>query len=192
LLDDVLFQAISRGIDSREYGQYELSGFNTNREEFLDVSVTSGGINFGTLDATSTKFGSLAFSVRSFPAEGYSVYVDGYAPKSLAGHTITAMSSATTSSFGNEQFGINLRGNNSPSIGADPVPVPDSTFAFGVAASGYGTVNNFKFVSGDVIATSPKGYGLTNFTLSSIINIAPNTPSGNYAGVLSIVAVPTF
>ncbi|MDB5182129.1 MAG: exported protein of unknown function [Candidatus Saccharibacteria bacterium] len=168
------------------------SGFNTDREEFLEVSVTGTTINFGVLESFATKFGSSTFSIRAFPAHGYNVIVDGFAPRSTSGNSIAAMSSATTSQIGVEQFGINLRQNTTPAVGADPVLFPDSTFAFGAAATGYNSPNNYKFVAGDTIASSPKGTGRTNYTLSIIANISTNTPSGSYSGRLGIIAVPTF
>jgi hypothetical protein len=168
------------------------AGSDTDRSEVLEFSVASGGINLGVLDSTAAKFGSTTFSIRTFPAYGYSVVVAGNAPKLSSGYTIASMSSATTSNPGNEQFGINLKQNTSPSVGAEAVQFPDNTFAFGVASSGYDTQNNFKFVSGDTVAQSPKGYGQTNYTLSALVNVSPNTPGGSYAGTLALIAVPTF
>jgi hypothetical protein len=168
------------------------SGANTFREEHLEVWVTGSPIVLGNLDSASTKFGSVSFSVRTFPAYGYTVVLAGNPPKNKAGNSLAAMSSATTSTTGIEQFGINLKANTAPNVGAEAAYVPDNTFAFGVASAGYDTQNNFKFNSGDVIAQSPKGYGQTNFTLSAIANIAPNTPAGEYAGIVEVIAVPTF
>jgi hypothetical protein len=168
------------------------AGFNTNREELLEVSVTGGGINLGTLDATAVKSGSIGFSIRNYLASGYVVLLAGQAPTSSSGHVITAMSSADISRPGTEQFGVNLRSNTSPTVGADPVQVPDSTFSFGAAAAGYNTQNNFKFVSGDTVASSPKSSGETDYTLSVIENITSNTAAGQYAGNLNVIAVSTF
>jgi hypothetical protein len=168
------------------------AGFNTNREEDLEVSITGAPMALGNVDVTATKYGSTSFSVRTFPAYGYSVVIAGNAPKSKAGYTLASMSSADISRPGTEQFGINLKANTSPSVGAEAALVPDGTFAFGAAATGYDTVNNFKFTTGDTIAQSLKGYGQTNFTLSAITNISTSTPAGDYAAVLDVIAVPTF
>ena len=168
------------------------AGFNTNREELLEVSVTAGGINLGTLSSTSVKSGSIGFSIRNYLASGYVIVLAGQAPSTVAGHTLTAMSTADISRPGTEQFGVNLRANTSPTVGADPVQVPDSTFSFGAAATGYNTVNNFKFTSGDTIASSPKSSGETDYTMSVIENIASNTAAGQYAGNLNVIAVSTF
>lgn len=167
-------------------------GANTEREPTLEMSVSSTGINLGILDSASTKFGSTTFSVRTFPAYGYNVIVDGVTPRNASGHLLVPLSSGGTSQVGSEQFGINLRANTVPVIGSEPSQFPDNTFAFGAAATGYATANNFKYVNGDVIAQSPKGTGRTDYTLSAIANISTDTPGGAYAGKLSIIAVPTF
>lgn len=168
-------------------------GFNTDREPLLEMSVSAAVIDLGTLEASTVKAGSTTFSVRTFPAYGYSVIVDGVPPKNKTnGYQLPAMSAAAVSQPGVAQFGINLKQNTSPIIGAEAQQVPDGTFAFGAAATGYGTQNNFKYVAGETIAQSPRGTGQTNFTISMIANISTNTPGGTYGGRLVLIAVPTF
>jgi len=168
------------------------AGFNTDRQPLLEVSVTAGGINLGTLDAASVKSGSIGFSIRNYLASGYVVLLAGQVPTTVTGHSLSAISSADISRPGTEQFGVNLRANTSPAVGADPVQVPDSTFSFGAAATGYSTINSFKFVSGDTVASSSKSSGETDYTLSVIENINTNTAAGQYAGNLNVIAVSTF
>jgi hypothetical protein len=168
-------------------------GANTEREPLLEMSVSSTTISLGILDALSTKSGSTTFSVRTFPAHGYVVKIDGTSPKNKTdGHVLAPMASSAVSSPGVEQFGINLIANTSPAVGSNPSLFPDSTFAFGAAATGYATPNSFKYVPGEIIAQSAKGTGKTNFTISTIANIATNTPGGDYRGRLVLIAVPTF
>ncbi|HSH18620.1 MAG TPA: hypothetical protein VK978_04510 [Candidatus Saccharimonadales bacterium] len=168
-------------------------GQNTNREPVLEMIVSGAVINLGNLNESATKSGSTTFSVRSFPAYGYNVIVDGTSLKNNAsGHTLAPMASMATAQPGVEQFGINLRQNANPVVGGDPQHVPDSSFAFGAAATGYGTADNFKYAAGDTVAQSAKGTGQTNYTMSAIANISTNTPSGQYGGRLVLIAVPTF
>lgn len=168
-------------------------GFNTDREAVLEMSVASGVVDLGVLDATTTKTGTKTFSVRTFPAYGYSVIIDGTSPTNKTnGHVLAPMGSAAASTPGIEQFGLNLRANTSPVIGADPEHVPSNIFAYGAAATGYASQNNFKYTGGDTIAESPKGTGQTNYTISIIANVSTNTPSGSYGGKLVLIAVPTF
>jgi hypothetical protein len=103
------------------------------------------------------------------------------------------MSTATTSSPGTEQFGINVVANTTPiSQGANPVQIPSSTFSFGLAAPGYDTPNNYKYNNGDTIAQSPKSTGETDYTISYLANISGVTPAGHYVMNQSLVATATF
>lgn len=179
--------------ETNSTGYRARGGANTNREPLLEMSVSGGTIDLGVVDASSVKFGSTTFSIRTFPAYGYSVVVDGAAPKHKTnGYTLPAMASGGASAPGTPQFGINLRQNTAPAVGANAQQLPDNTFAFGAPAGGYGTQNNFRFVAGETVASSPKGTGQTNFTLSMIANVGTTTPAGVYAGRLVLIAVPTF
>jgi hypothetical protein len=97
------------------------------------------------------------------------------------------MSSAATSQVGVEQYGINLVANTLPtSFGANPIS------GFGVAASGYNTLNNYKYVSGDMIASAPKSSAQTNFTISYIVNASTTTAGGTYTGSQTLVCTGTY
>jgi len=106
------------------------------------------------------------------------------------------MSTLASSAAGTEQFGINLVHNTSPAnFGSDPSPQPDGTYATGIAAPGYSTANQFKYVVGDIIARTPvgsSGWGLTNYTISYIANASIITPAGSYEMVQDLVAVATY
>lgn len=168
-------------------------GANTNREPVLEMIVSGTGIDLGVLDPGLTRSGTTTFSVRTFPASGYSVFVDGNTPRNKSnGNVLAPISGGDISRPGTEQFGINLRQNTAPNVGADVQQIPDSTFASGAPATGYGTQDSFRYVGGEVIATSPKGSGQTNYTISAIANITTSTPSGSYGGRLVLIAVPTF
>lgn len=169
------------------------AGFNTSDTPLLEVNVNGGTFDLGVLDATAVHTTSASFTVRNYLSNGYVVHLTGDAPTSLEnGHALTPMASAAASSPGTEQFGVNLRLNTAPSIGADPQQQPDSTFGFGTASTGYNTPNQFKFVNNDTIASSPKSSGTTFYTLSIMANISTQTPAGVYGGSLSVVVVPTF
>lgn len=168
-------------------------GFNTNREELLEVSVDTTPIALGVLSTTATGAGSTTFSVRAYLASGYVVTISGNTPSNASGgHQLAAMASAAASQVGTEQFGINLVANTVPAVGANPVQLPDNTFAFGIAAAGYNTANNFKYASHDTIARSLSSSGTTNYTMSVIENISTGTPAGQYRGNMVIGVVPSF
>lgn len=170
-----------------------VAGSITPSEEYLEFVVTQATIDLGVLSTGSTAYGSGTFYVRSYVATGYTVITASQPPDNGSGDTLAPMASAASPSPGTEQFGINLVANTSPaSFGSNPAPQPSGAFAYGAAASGYDTANNYKYVVGDTVATSPKGIGQTNYTVSYIANIAPLTEAGLYTMDHVLVATPTF
>jgi hypothetical protein len=167
-------------------------GLNTEREPLLEVTASGGLYNFGDLSASTTASASTTFSVRSYLASGYNVYIDGTSPKTTTGHFLTPMASTDISRVGVEQFGINLRANTTPAVGANVTQVPSGVFSFGTPAAAYNTVNSYKYVAGDIIAGSTSSSGETDYTMSMIANVATTTASGAYGGRLVINVVPTF
>lgn len=168
-------------------------GFNTSDEPVLEFAVNGGTYDLGILDASVTGAVMATFTVRNYLSSGYVVKVNGSTPSLSDGtHNLSAMSAAASSDPGTEQFGVNVVDNGNPDIGASPTQVPDGTFAFGNAITGYDTPNMFKFVDGDTIAFSAKSSGQTNYALSIIANVARETPAGQYGGKLNVQVIPTF
>ena len=178
---------------SSNYQAY--AGFNTTDEPFIEFFVTTSTINLGYLDTSSASTTTGQFYVRAWQADGYVVRTESDPPKNSSGaHNLTPLSAGGTSSPGTEQFGINLIRNinfcgASCDLGADPVQIPDNTFSFGTATTGYNTSNNFRYNKGDIIARSLKSTSVTNYTISYLYNISTATPAGEY--VLSQVLVAT-
>lgn len=183
------------------------SGFDTPSEPFLEAGVTGVDINFGTLNPSAASFASsqggacnCSFYVRSYLSSQYSVVSASQPPTSESGKVINAKTTqaAPNASASAEEFGINLVANTVPGVmGANPANVPDGTFADGRAANGYQTANQFKYSSGDVVASSPatvgnQGIGQTNYTISYLMKVSNLTPAGNYIMRHDIIAVVTF
>lgn len=181
-------------VSSTNYQAY--SGFLTPNEPFLELAIDTSLVNLGTLDTLTTKTGTANFHVRAYVDSGYTVQTMSQPPKVTSGanYTLQAMTVLGSSTAGTEQFGINLRANTSPTtFGTDPAPQPDGTFATGQAATGYNTVNQYKYVVGDTIAqSSGSGWGATNFTIAYIANIGLVTPAGSYTMVHDLVVVATY
>jgi hypothetical protein len=168
------------------------AGFNTNREEYLEFQVNTPSIDFGTLTTSTTKTGTATFQVKSYLANGYQV-VTASAPPKNGSYTLAGMATLGASAVGTEQFGINLKANTSPTtFGANPVQVPDGTFSYGTATTEYSIANQYKYVNGDVIASSPRSSGETDYTISYIMNISNATPGGVYTMSHVLVATSTF
>lgn len=167
------------------------SGNTTTSDPRLTCTVNTSSLNFGALSTSVTATGTATFSVLNYTAYGYNVTILG-SPPTNGGHALTAMSSTGPSVIGTEQFGMNVRNNATPNIGADPVQVPSGTFSFGIAGANYGTVDNFRYVSGETIASAPKSSGQTDYTVSYIINASTTTPGGSYAGNQTLLCTGTY
>ena len=169
------------------------AGFNTSDTPLLEFAVNGGAYDLGYLDEASAAAVTATFSARSYLISGYIVTINGAPPGLSSGqHTLAAMSSPDISRPGTEQFGVNLADNTTPNVGANPVQVPDSSFAFGAATTGYDTPDYFKYLDGDTIAFSTKSTGRTDYTLTILANIAHQTPAGQYSGSLSLQIIPMF
>jgi hypothetical protein len=130
---------------------------------------------------------------------GYNITVNG--PTLTSGsNTITAMGSSTTGVRGTRQFGMNLKANtistSTPAVGTEVAPAANGTNFKGEAVTGYNTIDNFKFVSGDSVADSGNGgLGPTDsqiYTVSYIVNVSGGQPTGTYTTTLTYICTATF
>ncbi len=174
---------------SSNYSAY--FGENTTDEPLLEMVITGGNQDMGVLDSSTTGTAVETIAIRNYVSSGYVLQIAGAAP-SQGVHTLTTLTTPSTSQPGTEQFGINLADNTSPNIGADPVQVPSGGFSFGTATTDYGTADLFKYIDGDVVAQSLSSSGETDYTMSIVINVSNVTPGGQYTGIFSAVAVPIF
>lgn len=165
------------------------AGNTTTSDPTLTFAVSNGSANFGSFTASGASVTTSTFQVSNYTSYGYAVQIIGN-PPSNGNHTITAMASTGPSQAGVEQFGINLVANTSPSsVGANP---DHGQFGFGSATANYGTSNNYRYVSGETIATSPKSSGVTTYTISYIVNVKPLTPGGQYTGNQTLICTGTY
>jgi hypothetical protein len=166
-------------------------------------TATSGAIAFNQLFSptdTATTTSQMAASTNA--GFGYAISVNG--PTLTSGsNTITAMSTLPTGDAGVHgfgQFGLNLKANttatSTPAIGTEVAPAANGTNLRGQAISGYNSVDNFRFVSGENVANSASGgAGGTDaqiFTVSYIVNVPGSQPAGTYTTTLTYICTPTF
>lgn len=151
----------------------------------LIFSISDNTAELGVITISAASIDSTTFSVATNAGSGYVVDISGTTLTS-GSDTIDALTSPTASSPGTEQFGINLVANTSPLIGADPLG------GSGQAASGYNTTNNFKFVSGNTIASCSGFSNATTFTISYLGNISNSTVVGDYSTTLTLIVTGTF
>jgi len=182
-----------------------VGGFTTSDAPELEVIAGSLNLDLGSATTTNALVGTGSFGVRTYLAQGYTVYIRGIPPTQEGGFTMSALATQTASSVGSEQFGINLRQNtcatvNStcaspeapPNFGLDPVQVPDATFSFGTVNANYNTPNQFRYVNNDAIASSSSSSGVTNYKISYLVNISSVTRAGTYNFRHSVDVVPTY
>lgn len=181
------------GVGNSSSSLYQLyGGFTTTEAPFLEFVVNSANVDLGVQNTASASTGTATFTIKAYLASGYVVTTISDPPKN-ASYTITNMATTAASAPGTEQFGINLRANTSPTtVGADPVQLPDASFSFGQVSADYNTVNQFKYVKNDVIAYSNKSSGITQFTMTYLMNIKSTTPGGTYVMDHNLVATGTF
>lgn len=153
--------------------------------------VSANSISFGTLSTTNDRFATTGggsdtataahnLQVGTNAASGYTMYVLGGTLAS-GGNDINAIGgSATTTSLGTEQFGINL----SASGGSGSVDSP------------YGTPSNYAYAATsstqDNIASSIGASSTTTYSVTYLANIASDTAAGSYSTTLTFTTTGTF
>ena len=174
---------------------------------FLEMGVTGASVDFGTLSSGTTSYGAsqggacgCSFYVRTYLSSEYTIVSASQPPTDESGDILTAKSvqGAPSGSSSVEEFGMNLVANTSPgSFGANPVNVPDNSFADGQIDSAYATPNQYKFGVGDILVRSPatpgnQAVGQTNYTISYIAKVSDITAAGLYRMDHVLIAVPIF
>lgn len=158
-----------------------------NRISSYDCSTAEGDyIDFGNFSSTVTATGRTQALIATNAMYGYTIRALGTTLTSGV-NTIPALATADISRTGTSQFGLNLRANTTPATGAEPQG-PGA----GVAAAGYNTANYYRFVSGEVLASSPSTDNYRLYTISYIANIERNQAPGIYVSTLQYIALASF
>ena len=152
-----------------------------------DCSSVSGfGVDLGILSPELPSTGSTQFAAATNDPTGYNVAITGITMTS-GNNVIPALNPAGGSIPGVSQFGLNLRANTAPVIGQN-----SSGTGSGTAMASYNIPNQFKFSSGDVIASSPLPTNFNTFTVSYLVNVSENQAPGVYASTLTYIATAAF
>ncbi len=149
-------------------------------------SLTNYVIDMGDLSSLTPNIASSQFTAATNSATGYIVTVAGTTLTS-GNNTITASSVPSTSAPGISSFGINLRANNDPTIGNDPVGPGIVT-----VAPDYDIPNEFTFNDGDTLVTTSTSSDNKLFTVSYDTNVSPAQASGVYATTLTYICLANF
>ncbi len=150
------------------------------------AGATGSSVSFGTLSPSSTASGTSTIGVGTNANTGYSITVNGGTLTST-GDSITALASQTASSIGTKQFGLNLRDNATPNVGSDPDGSGTAT-----PTGNYNTADQYRFVSGDGIASKGSSDQFRRYTISYIVNIDTATKAGSYTAAMTYICTATF
>ncbi len=144
-------------------------------------------VNLGAGSTSATATGTSILAAATNGNSGYTITVNGTTLTSGA-NTITALTAGGASVVGSKQFGLNLAGSNTtPVIGAAKTGT-----GTGAAVTNYGTNDNFRFMTGDTIASVAGPTNANTFTVGYIANIDGLTPAGSYSTVLTYTATANF
>lgn len=148
----------------------------------------SGGLSrdLGNLSSNHTASTTTQFAGATNDPTGYNVAVLGTTMTS-GNNEITALNTPAFSRAGSGQFGINLRDNSQPNTGHN---VEGGGTLVPVAP--YGSLNIFKFRTGDVISSSSLPTDFNRMTITYIVNVRPDQHPGVYSTTLTYVAVASF
>ena len=180
-------------------------GSQTTPDPRLAVAVTDNADEFPQFSASTPSMTTAAFEVLNYTSYNYAVFITGPPPtNSSNGHEIEPLEEDVTTTDaesipGSEQFGMNLIENTDvvapENIGANPDNGQGqglTGFAFGAASDNYNQNGRFRYVEGEMIASSTKSGGYTGYTISYLINVARLTPGGKYTSAQSLVVVGTY
>lgn len=184
-------------IGQSESGSYiGMAGFITPDQEYVELVIPNIEVNMGVIDPGTPGVGTATFTARAYINNTYVIISPRDPPVNESGDQIDPITTAAAFDSTQEQFGMNLVANTSPvTQGADPSrqPLDDGTFAFGEAAAGYDTSNQYQYNPGDIIAQSViRGYGETEYTISYLLNVTTVTPAGLYRMEQDLVITATF
>ncbi len=155
-------------------------------DETLTFTLSAATVALGTLTTSTTGSGISTMAAATNAASGYAITVNGTTLTSGA-NTITALASQTASSQGTSQFGINLKDNATPNVGTEV-----SGSGTGTASANYGTADQYRFVTGDTVASASVPTNSNTYTVSYVANIAGSTKPGSYSTTLTYIATATF
>jgi hypothetical protein len=153
----------------------------------IDCSTASGQyINFGELSSTSARTGSTQMVVATIGDGGYVITSNG--TTLLSGtNSIPALATNDVSRPGTSQFGINLRNNSDPDVGANP-----SGLGVGAVAPDYNVPNRYRFVSGEQLASYSDPDDFRKYTVSYVVNVAKSQAPGIYVTTITYLCTATF
>jgi hypothetical protein len=149
-------------------------------------TATTFFIDLGEFSTSDATVASSEFVLATNAGFGLTVTIAGTTLTS-GNNTIPELFPNGASSPGTSQFGINLRANASPSVGAEPNGPGTAT-----VRPEYNTPNVFRFVDNESIATANTTSDHRKFTVSYVANISGAQEPGVYATTMSFICLANF
>lgn len=143
--------------------------------------------DMGELASDSTLTAQSQMAVGTNATSGFVITANGGLP-AAGTNVIDAPSAPTASHPGTNQFGINLVANSAPNVGNDP----EGAWTNAMPSPDYSIPNQYKYVSGDVVAFSPNVSLMKKFTVSYILNSSANLRPGVYSATINFIASGRF
>jgi len=150
------------------------------------TSIAGNTIDFGDSSPTATRSGTSVMQAQTNASNGYAITVNGTTLSSGI-NTIPGLGVQTASTLGVSQFGLNIRANATPAVGADPTGAGSGTFT-----GNYGAPNQYRFVSGDSVATAAVPTNANTFTSSYVVNIGGAQAAGVYTATMTYICTASF
>lgn len=149
-------------------------------------NIVGDFVQMGQLSSSSANTATSQFSIGTNASFGYVVSISG--PSLTSGNVaLPNLNPPATSRIGTSQFGINLRANTNPVVGADPIAAPTST-----PGPSYNSPNVFSYSSGDTLVQSDRPVDYEHYTVSYLVNVASNQQPGIYNTTLNFLCTGTF
>jgi hypothetical protein len=149
-------------------------------------TISGSSIDFGDFSPVATSSATSVMQAQTNASSGYSITVNGTTLSSGV-NTIPALAAQAPSSIGTSQFGLNLRVNTTPVVGADP-----SGAGTGSYTANYGTQNQYRFVTGDSVAAAAAPTNANTFTSSYMVNIGGAQAAGVYTATMTYICTASF
>ena len=151
------------------------------------VTAADGNPSYTATGYNKNDTNTLAVSTNG--TSGYTLTYTG-ATLTSGGNTITAIGGTPAASTTNtEQFGLNLKNNSTPDVGAD------ENGGSGTPAADYNAANSFAYEAGATpinLASASAASATTTFTVSYIANVTQTTEAGNYNTTITYIATGNF
>jgi hypothetical protein len=187
LTDGGLALAIASGVNVNVTVPPYLTFCTGTTIPIFDCASANGDyVDFGELSSTRISSGTAQMMTTTNAAGGYSIRVIGTTLTS-GNNIINANDTADVARTGTAQFGLNLRNNSAPFVGAEP-----DGLGVGTPTPGYNNPDHYKFTSGDVVATAPQPDLFKRYTISYIVDVPKAQPPGVYVTTLTYICLANF